>query len=653
MPASSSPESATSSEATTSSSSAADRGRRRPRRRRVLLFLGLAVVVVLVALAVSAVSLVRARSEALAAQNDLVRAKSAISAQDFKAAREATDSARANAAKADGHANGIGSDVWNVVPVASGAVSDMRYLVDALSQSVSVAEIGVDIYPKTMGPRSKLVSGETINLSTLKKITDAAQRIGPHLDAASSDLGHVQGDAPVVGRSIVSARTRAEDQIGPLQESFQRYSAMLGQLPNLFGASGNKKYLLAILNPAELRYSGGATLSLSTLSTDAGTLSFGQSYTVAEIDQSQPFLRWPRVAGNSFHRPGALRLTAATFSPYWSVSGEELLRAWKAQTHQRLDGVIALDLPALADLFRITGPVNVAGYGELNAGNLVRTLAGSYDTYQDATQRHTLNQAIVPAFRSRLLTGGKFLQKGQSLGRSGTARHFVTYFHDPATESAFATAGLAGNLSDTPHDYLGVFTQNVNGSKADYWQHRSVESDVKLAADGSADVRLKVTINNVSPPYEGPLPDPRSGYFTRWLGTALSVFLPSKSTLVSATDDGEAVSLDQHPYDARGVYPRSYLEHVMLVPPQGTKVVELHYKVSDAATLDGQHLDYHLALDPQGIVVPQPTSVRVTLPSGYRWSELPTGWHATGSDAATFSNPGLGASTSYDVGATR
>ncbi len=31
---------------------------------------------------------------------------------------------------------------------------------------------------------------------------------------------------------------------------------------------------------------------------------------------------------------------------------------------------------------------------------------------------------------------------------------------------------LAGDLSTTDHDYLGVFTQNINASKSDYWQKR-------------------------------------------------------------------------------------------------------------------------------------------------------------------------------------
>ena len=41
-----------------------------------------------------------------------------------------------------------------------------------------------------------------------------------------------------------------------------------------------------------------------------------------------------------------------------------------------------------------------------------------------------------------------------------------------ASQRRFADVGLSGDLSRTPYDYIGVFTQNLNGSKTDYWQHR-------------------------------------------------------------------------------------------------------------------------------------------------------------------------------------
>src|SRR4029077_4032592 len=101
--------------------------------------------------------------------------------------------------------------------------------------------------------------------------------------------------------------------------------------------------------------------------------------------------------------------------PWWQISGEELLRAWQAQTGQRCQGLIAVDLQALAGLFKITGPMQVAGYGELNSSNLVHALVGSYDNFQDPFQRRRLNNALVSGFRQKFLSAGGFAQKATSL----------------------------------------------------------------------------------------------------------------------------------------------------------------------------------------------------------------------------------------------
>ncbi len=78
--------------------------------------------------------------------------------------------------------------------------------------------------------------------------------------------------------------------------------------------------------------------------------------------------RWERVEGNPFHN-GKLRLSTSTYAPDWSVSGEELLRGWERRTGQETDGLIAVDVVALADMLRVTGPVEAPIYGTLDAGN--------------------------------------------------------------------------------------------------------------------------------------------------------------------------------------------------------------------------------------------------------------------------------------------
>ena len=254
---------------------------------------------------------------------------------------------------------------------------------------------------------------------------------------------------------------------------------MLGQaeplmdvLPRCSARSEEQKYLVAILNPAELRYSRRR----QHRSRDgphrrrAGHLPRHRQPRPAE-NAAAP-LYWKKVKGNPFHPRGKTYIQNATWSPYWSVSGEEILRAWARVTKEEFDGFVALDVPAIASLVGVTGSMEVAGVGTLDETNLTKTLVGSYDVYDDIFKRRALNRSLIPIFREKLFAGGQFIEKFQALGESAKSRHFAAYFRDPDAQAVITDLGVDGDLSETDQDYVGVFSQNTNIAKSDYWMDR-------------------------------------------------------------------------------------------------------------------------------------------------------------------------------------
>ena len=600
----------------------------------VLLFLALGV-----AMAVLARPLMTARDEATLAQTDLKAAKAALSAKDLPTARADVRSARAHVDAADSNAHGFGADVWSVVPVAGGAVDDARHLIDALSETTAVAETGVKVYPMISGNGSQLVRGQRVDLRTLRTVVAQTATIGDHLDRALADINEVKGTTPFVGDSAIRAKDTALSYLLPVKKGYDQAGPLVKSLPSIVGAQGPKTYLLAMLNPAELRYPGGGALSFTTMRFDHGVATFGGSVNVDDITAQGAYQRWKPVPGNVFHRPGPARVTSATFSPWWSVSGEELLRGFqKVYPADHFDGVIGIDLQALASVFRITGPVELPHFGTITGDNLVRTLAGSYGDFESVTVRHQLNEELVPAFRQKFFEGSKMADKLQALVNSADGRHFFTYFRNARVQHRFSRVGLSGDLSPTRHDYVGVFTQNVNGSKVDYWQHRSVSSFVRLHADGSASVHLKVTVANDAPPYALPVPDPATGYTTRYLGTALGVFLPHHTVLEGVYVNGipyhPVVRLPRVP----GVYDRRFFATPMMLDYGQSSTVNVRYKVPNAAQLtSATAMTYQLDVDPQDLVVPETLKVSLTWPSGWTpTSALPAGWLAAGTNGASY-----------------
>ena len=598
----------------------------------------LGLFLLVVALGLLAIPFLKAPGHAEGAKTDLEAAQTALSSGDIVSAEASVESARRHAEQVQGSVQGIGGDVWSLIPILGEPVADVRHLGNALDHLTSTAEIAVQTWPAINGQNATLFEDSAVDIATLKSVVTAVSDASTHLDTAQLELGEVNDSAIGVGTRLAEASDEASAVVKPLASTARRADSLAQVLPELFGADGEQTYLLALLNPSEQRYSGGAPLTVVPLEVADGRLTVGEAR-----DTSDPDLyrvgRWDKVEGNPFHN-GKLRLSTATFAPEWSVSGEELLRGWARRTGQETDGLIAVDVVALADMLRITGPVEAPLYGTLDAGNFTEKLVGDYDTYPDNEARHDLNRAIVPVFAERLLTPGHGLDKIESLRDSARGRHFALWMRDPDLQAAVDDIGLAGDLSDTPHDYVAVFNQNTNASKSDFWQRRSVSSDVQLRADGSATVRLTISVHNDSPPYGANqiYGDPRGGSSrTRWNGMTLGVFLPDGVEITSATAAGRAQGTDVFDY-----YGRPYKLLRLTLPPTETREAVLEYDVPAAAVAPGDGtLTYRLDATPQGMVTPEALSVTVQWPDGYDVDSLPEGWTRTGPGEASYENPSL------------
>jgi hypothetical protein len=604
-------------------SSHSDADSHAPRRRRRRLVVG-GLLLVLVVLGLLAIPLLSVPQDARAARTDLMAAVDELRTGDVASARTSVARARRHVDAASDGTQGVGGDIWSRIPFLGTPVADARHLVQALDDATAVAEIGVELYPSVAGERVTLFRRQQIDRKTLDEVIAGADEARGHLASAEESLADVKATTPIVGDTIAAQRDAATARVTPAADTLTDLQPMLDELPAVLGFEGRRSYLIALLNPAELRYSGGAALSFAPMSWDQGAVVLGESQTPSATPGLQGQHSWRRITGNNFHRPDT-SVANSTFAPSWSVSGEELLRAWRAALGKKHDGVLAVDVVALAQLLGATGSVTTPDYGKLTEGNLAETLVGSYDDYYpDAETQDAANAAVLPAFQERLFEGGQFLAKGRALGEAAAGRHFATYFRDEALQQGFATLGLDGDLAMPTGDYLAVATQNTNGSKADYWQRRDVSLDVSLSENGSAQNRLDVVVDNDSPPYEFPVPDPRTGYFTRWAGMALAVFLPEGVAVADA-------SLGDTPFGPKvgNYYDHDFVTHPLLLEPSSQGRLQMDYTVPAAAEVgESGDLTYRLALDPQGTVIPASTAVTVHLPDGYRVLSPPEGWTA-------------------------
>lgn len=611
------------------------------RRLRASLIGGVALVGLLALLAFPLLSV---PSDAGAARNALGAAAAALRAGDVSTARDQVETARAHVDDSQDSLHGWGSDVLSVVPWLGTPVDDARHLAQALDDATSIAEIGVRLYPSVSGKNATLFTGSKIDRPTLDRVIAGIREVGIELESADAEMAGVEGSTPFVGDRISASRDEAAAFLGPANDAYAGVEPMLDELPSFFGFDGPRTYLIAMLNPSELRHSGGAALEFAPMSWNDGTLELGASVSPIDDPALVTPVAWRQVRGNRFHRDETF-LVNSTLAPSWSVSGEELLRAWQVTRDVRHDGMMAVDVVALAKLVGVSGELTVPGYGELTESNLVAKLVGSYDRYYpDATAQDSLNDALIPAFQAQLFGGGQYAEKALALGEAATGRHFSLYLRDDDLQAGFGALGLSGDLATPEGDYLSVSTQNTNIGKTDYWQRRRVALDVTLDEDGTATTRLDVAIDNDSPPYPFPEPDPRTGYFTRWAGLGIGVFLPDGVSVEEATVQGEPEDLP-----VRSFRDHDYVVPKVLLPPQGTADLTMRYQVADAATVEESgDLTYRLAVDPQGMVDAADLRVSVHVPEGYEAGALPEGWIAD-DDTLTFQTDAFEASETWEI----
>ncbi len=306
---------------------------------------------------------------------------------------------------------------------------------------------------------------------------------------------------------------------------------MLTRLPAALGADRPQRYLLAISNESELRASGGAPLSVAVLSFDNGTLSVSRSTQAEDLPEQ---LTWRGDPGSPFNEPGGTRtdrFANASFHPDFRTAAQDLMGAATAAGFPRLAGVVAVDVRAVAEVLRVTGPLKSAAYGEVTADNVgQKLLVDAYATYADDQDvRQGLNLQLRDALLGRLLAGESTAPAVGALGGSTRGRHVQIYSADQVLERQLSSLGAGGAVRTGGRDVAAVFSQNGNGSKVDVFQRRTIQVHARLAADGSARVTQTVEVSN-EVPAERAAVRKRSGYLTGWSRNAYFLYLPETAT---------------------------------------------------------------------------------------------------------------------------
>jgi hypothetical protein len=629
------------------------RGRRaRPRRRLPLGPVSIGLLVVVLVVSVYLVWLVSGllsasrivQDKAAVAQTELQLFRDTLKAGDethAKAHLAAGEAALAAARAAPGRpqvrtAKGL--------PYVGSTVADLDRLLRAATILTKSGHDALRIYDNFSGADSKLFKNGRFSLPAIAAAQKSVDAIVASVHDAKAVLDQVTGKGPKGDQALEKKRS-ALKQISSLQSEIGSLKPLLDTLPTLVGAAGRKTYLVAIMNPSEMRASGGAPLSVAFIRFNKGAMSVPLKGATSALTNLNSAHVWNRLAGrrDPFQLPAGepQRFVNTTVNPSFDISGEQMVRATPANFGIKTDGVIALDLTALGHLLDLTGPIQTQFYGKITGQNIAKKLVVKAYTLgsDDASVqiRHNVNDELMTTMLSRLTEGGGLVAKARALGLAIPGRHLQLYFRNTDLQHLVVEKGMGGTIPVRTYGNLSaVYTQNGNASKMDVFQRRTVQETVRLRADGSAVVTRTVRLENPTPPYTGATRDSHIGYETRWAKNLIINLMPVGAKVTKAAT-GDDLPLARTGVDQVG---HVYSQAVTMLPPDTSSSVSWTYVVPHAAIVQGNRMSFLDYVVPQSMLQVPQLELTVVPPSG---------WTATGKGSAWTAAPrGVTASVGMD-----
>ncbi len=251
------------------------------------------------------------------------------------------------------------------------------------------------------------------------------------------------------------------------------------------------------------------------------------------------------------HGPHHLIWQNTNTTAHFPYAAQLWLDMWERGTGESLDGALALDLVAVADLLAASGPVALPDGEQVSAENAVE-LTGEeayarFDGDNQARKRFLVDVAGAVADHVLADGAGDPVQLLRALREGASERRLIAWSRQPDEQSALERADLAGSVPDAPGPFAAVVVNNAAGNKMDYYLRREVHYELGPCADGRRATSVTARLHNDAPDRVLPYyvsarldqPGRPAGGGSTLVGVAVHVAQDAR--LLSATLDGQPV----------------------------------------------------------------------------------------------------------------
>jgi len=349
---------------------------------------------------------------------------------------------------------------------------------------------------------ARLMDGARMDLSIIERAGPAVEQAADELASADRRLASLQ--TPVLGRVSVGL-ARVRKQVMGLADATDSISIATRLLPPMLGAQEPRRYLVAVLSPAEARGTGGFLSAYGVVVADEGTLRLRRLASNAKL--GEPLPEAPITIGAEYSQlygDEARRWVNGNLSPHFPYAGEIWSAHFQRQFGQRVDGVLTVDPFMLGALLDVTGPVTLPDGTRVtgsSAPDLV--MKGVYERFPDEASYRRRDAYLILLGRTvieRLLSGeGDPRQILTALVQSTADGRLRLWSRRPAEQRVLEPTSLAGSVPATAAPYFSVVVNNGGGNKLDYYLGRRVEYRLGSCTGGRRVGTARIAFTNHAP----------------------------------------------------------------------------------------------------------------------------------------------------------
>lgn len=454
----------------------ARRDERRRRRRTVGIAVAVLAAIVIGALAWVVVRGLMARDELLGALPIARSVQSTVAAGDSDVADELAELQRRSASAR----SLTGDPVWRAMEVLPWAGQNLQAFREA-------AEVIDDVAVDALPPLGDLAASITLSSLTPQDGAIALQPIidaGPALSTAAEAMRLADERASAIEtEGTLPQITGAVDELAALIDETAGIVSGLDTaaqlLPGMLGAEGERTYLMLFLNNAELRASSGIPGALSTLSATNGAIGIVEQSSASELGRFAPppvLLTEEEAAIYPAATDDFMQNVTAT--PQFSRTAVMAQGMWAERTGESVDGVVGIDVGALALMLEATGPIALPGDIEITSDNAVDVLLSEvYARIPNPADQDLFFAAAAQQIFSAVTSGGVDPTRLLDALAQGVADNRISIWSADADEqSVLQGIGLTGELpqSTAGRAMWGVYLNDSTGAKMDYYLQNAI-----------------------------------------------------------------------------------------------------------------------------------------------------------------------------------